>query len=246
MDIPNMWLSILDGILIIFMAVVLLFGPFICTNIFYAQTLDTCRYTVNLKESLHKTLCIIRGSENDAQFKYKHTIDMRNPSTYCEGHKIAARLPENKIIPIKINEFNIDVNYAHLLPENEVHVGLLTCLSKAIFFCKMREVPAIGKCCKANVFGQSNAIFCRKTREVPAIGKCCKTNVFGKVHDRDNDNGDPYHWITPCYFVGRLLLVLCLPLPYYIRLVFYYMFEVGQVVGGATNQSTKANELPFC
>ena len=220
MDIPNMWLSILDGILIIFMAVVLLFGPFICTNIFYAQTLDTCRYTVNLKESLHKMVCITRGSENEVQFKYEHMIDMRTKTTFCEGRKIAAQLPENKIIPIRIDEFNINVNYAHLLTENEVHVGLLACLSKAVFFCKMREVPA--------------------------IGKCCESNVFGMLYDCDNDKDDPFRWITPCYFVGRLLLVLCLPLPYYIRLVLYYIFEVGRVVGRATNQPIKANERPFC
>ena len=219
MDIPNMWLSILDAILIIFMVVVLLFGPLICTNIFYSQTLDTYSYIVNLKEPLYKTACITKGTVNDLTSKYKHTIDMRN-TTYCKGRKIAARLPENKIIPIEINEFNIDVNYAHLLPENEVHVGLLACLSKAIFFCKMREVPA--------------------------IGDCCQSSVFRMLRDKDKEKNDPYHWITPCYIVGRLLLVICLPLPYYIRLMFYYMFEVGQAVGSATNQSIKANELPFC
>ena len=150
MDIPNMWLSILDGILIIFMVAVLLFGPLICTNIFYAQTLDTYHYTVNLKESLHKTVCVTRGPENDVRFEHEHTIDMRTMTTYCKGRAFANELPENKIIPIKIDEFNIDVNYAHLLPENEVHVGLLACLSKAVFFCKMREVPAIGDCCQSS------------------------------------------------------------------------------------------------
>ena len=214
MDIPNMWLSILDGILIIFMVAVLLFGPLICTNIFYAQTLDTYHYTVNLKESLHKTVCVTRGPENDVRFEHEHTIDMRTMTTYCKGRAFANELPENKIIPIKIDEFNIDVNYAHLLPENEVHVGLLACLSKAVFFCKMREVPA--------------------------IGDCCQSSVFRMLCDKDKEKNDPYHWITPCYIVGRLLLVICLPLPYYIRLVFYYMFEVGQAVGSATNQSIKA------
>ena len=207
MDIPNIWLSILDAILIIFMVVVLLFGPFICTNIFYAQTLDTYRYIVNLKEPLHKTVCITKGRVDDVQFMYTHMIDMRTTMTYSKGREIAARLPEDKIIPVKINEFNIDVNYARLLPENEVHVGLFACLSKAIFFCKMREVSVIGKCCRSSVFG-----FC------------------GKNDDKDERS----HWITPCYFVGHLLLVLCLPLPYYIRLVFYYTFEVGDIVGNTT------------
>ena len=178
MDIPNMWLSILDGILIIFMVVVLLFGPFICTNIFYAQTLDTCHYTVNLKESLHKTVYITRGSENEVRFKYEHMINMRTKTTYSKGREIAAQLPEDKIIPIKIDEFNIDVNYAHLLPENEVHVGLLACLSKAIFFCKMRQVPA--------------------------IGDCCESNVFGMLYDGDNDNDDPLPLDHPMLLRGPL------------------------------------------
>ena len=203
MDIPNMWLSILDAILIIFMAVVLLFAPFICTNIFYAQTLDTYRYTVNLKEPLYKTACITKGTVNDVKFKYKHTIDMRTKMTYSKGREIAAQLPEDKIIPIKIDEFNIDVNYAHLLPENEVHVGLLACLSKAVFFCKMREVSVIGKCCRSRAFG---------------------------LHDNNDNKDERYSWTTPCSFVGHLLLVLCLLLPYYIRLVFYYTFEVGDAV----------------
>ena len=197
MDIPNMWLSILDTMLLIFMVAVLLFGPLICIKLFYAQTLDTHHYTVNLKEPLHKTVCITRSPVEDTDFRYDHLIDMRTKKTYCKGRAIAAKLPEDKVIPIKIDEFHIDVNYARLLPENEVHVGVFACLSKAIFFCKMREVQAIGDCCESNVFGMVRY-------------------------------NEPYPWINLCYFVGRLLLVLCLPLPYYIRLVLYYIFEVGQ------------------
>ena len=198
-DFNNRWLNILNTMLAVFSIVVFLFGPMMVTSMLYSITQDTVRYVVKLKEPLYKTISICRGIYND-NVMAQHTIDLRDEkANFYKCKHLVRKLPRDMIIPIKISEFNIVTNYAKLLPENKVPVGVWKCLSRAIFMCQLKETDAFGDCCEANMCG------------------CIREE-------------QPYPWINLCQLVGRIVLVLVAPFPFYIRLILYYMFEHAEVM----------------
>ncbi len=198
-DFPNQWLNILNTLLAVFSVVVFLFGPMMVTSALYAITQDTVRYVVKLKEPLYKTITICRGQYN-VDVMAQHTIDLRDEkANFYKSKHLVRKLPSNMIIPVKISEFNIVTNYAKLLQENKVPVGVWKCLSRAIFMCQLQETEAFGDCCEANMCG------------------CLRQD-------------EPLPWINLCQLVGRIVLVLVAPFPFYIRLIMYYMFEHPEIM----------------
>ena len=143
---------------------------------------------------------------------HANTIDLRQNEYFDRCRTVAEKLPTETIIPIKISEYNIWVSYIKMLPENQVPVGLLTSLQRAIFFCKLNEIQACQGCCEANICGCFN-------------------------------ESNPIPWQGLCNILGRLLLVCCLPMLYYIRLTFYYMFEHPEVL--ARTEAAEVVGLPI-
>ena len=198
-DIPNRWLSILDILLAVLGLCVFVFGPSMIPDWLYSVTLDTEQYYVKLKEPLYKTLAVYKSGtvpDTDAD----HIIDLRQYKDFTECKRIVADLPEEKIIPIKISQFDIKVNYGKLLMENFVPVGVVDSFSRAVFLCKIRELAAFKDCCDANIVG------------------CCEIN------------GREIQWKNICQFVGKFLLVITIPIPFCIRLIVYYVFEHPEIV----------------
>ena len=78
-------------------------------------------------------------------------------------------------------------------------VSLIESISKTMFFCKLREFHAFRDCCEAN-----------------CVDRTCTT-------------GRPRMWIDVCDVVGRALLVVVVAVPFYVRVVIYYIFEYQEV-----------------
>ena len=199
-DLPNKWLSILDILLGTLTICVFIFGPMLMPDWIYTAAMDTMDYYVKLKEPLYKKLAVCRrdiAQDIDAD----HVVDLRNRRDFEKCRRIVAELPGEHVIPIKISQFDIKVNYRKLLVENSVPVGMIDSLSRAIFMCKIRELDAFSDCCDANITG------------------CVKTG-----HTKETQ------WIDICNLFGRILLVLFLPTPFYIRLIVYYIFENPEIM----------------
>ena len=56
-----------------------------------------------------------------------------------------------QVLETEIHRYDIMVRYSRLLPENKVPVGLLQCLCRAIFMCKVERVGPFINCCKLNM-----------------------------------------------------------------------------------------------
>ncbi len=197
-DSLNKWLKILETLIAVFTLVVFLFAPILLTKFFYAQTLNVVRYIVKLKEPMYKTICVCRGTPA-VDVMSTFVLDFRHKKHFYRCKNLTRQLPENTIIPVKIDEYDILVNYAKLLPENNVPVGILSSVSNAIFMCKLNELEAFQDCCEANLFG------------------CFRET-------------DPFPWFNMCTLIGRVFLVLFMPMPFYVRLACYYMFENPEVM----------------
>ena len=198
---PNAWLHMLEILMATITVVVILFGPLASPSFFSGAGLDVIRYVVKLKEPLYKTICILHdGKEDEARVLHEHALDLRTQDKGFNNCKsLAENIPPNRIIPVKISEYNIYVSYEKLLPENKVPVGFWACLIRAIFMCKMQSADAFQGCCDAN--------------------------IYGCIHE-----SRPVSWISICRVLGRVLMVLFLPFPFYIRLVVYFMFEEPEVL----------------
>lgn len=202
-DIPNRWLSVLDILLGILTISVFLFGPMMIPDWFYTAAMDTLEYYVKLKEPLYKKLAVCRR-EIAQDIEADRVIDLRNRRDFQKCRRIIAELPDDMIIPIKISQFDINVNYRKLLVENSVPVGMIDSISRAVFLCKIRELDAFKDCCDAKVTG------------------CLKK--------KDKEPAHNLTWITVCNLFGRFMLVFFVPFPFYIRLVVYYMWENPEIM----------------
>ena len=189
---PNQWLRALDRLLMLLTVGVFMFGPSFVPNWLYSATFEKMQYVVKLKEPLYKTIAICRKDRAD-DVEADNTLDLRDRKDYIMCRRILSELPEDAVIPIKVSQFDINVNYRKLLPENQVPVSMTECISRALFLCKLRDLEPFAECCEANLFGCFPA--------------------------------KPKKWIDVCNLFGRILLVVLLPFPFYIRLAVYFVVE---------------------
>ena len=68
--------------------------------------------------------------------------------------------------------------------------------------------------------GICNAIFRCKIKDMGPFPQCCSANMFKSCRCCP-----PTPWFSFWKRVGRLLMVACIPIPYYIRLLVFYKFE---------------------
>ena len=151
-SLPNYWLQLLDILLSGLMIVVFVFGPCITPNWMYDINLESVEYAVKLKEPLYKKMCIWR-SDSSPNVLYKHHLDLRNVKGFNCSKKLISGLPSGRIIPIKLSQFDIIVNYRKLLSENHVPVSITECISRALILCKIRELEPFEDCCESSMLG---------------------------------------------------------------------------------------------
>ena len=162
----------------------------------YTASVDNHEYEVILKEPLYKSLVVCREEQLPAGVKAEHVLDLRGRTDFVLCRRIVNQLPSDVIIPIKVSRFDIIVNYKKLLEENHIPVSLTESITRALFLCKLRDLDAFKECCDANIF----STWCTKVER-------------------------PRKWIGLCNFVGKALLVFLMPLPFYLRVVAYYLYE---------------------
>ena len=154
-------------------------------------------YVIKLKEPLYKRVYLARPA-TPVNITYRHELDLRWVRKFPKFKAAVSDLPLGEVIPIRISQYDILVDYKKLLTENQVPVGLLTSLGRTFFHCQLRNVGPFADCCQANMFSS-----CPGRRPLP--------------------------WIRFWSNVGRALMILLLPTPFYIRVLVFYMFEVDEV-----------------
>ena len=213
-DRPNKWLKVLDVLLAAIVAIIFVFGPLCVPEWIYAATQDFGEYVVKLKEPLYKNLVVSRNTTSASKIKAKHALDIRSKKDYKLCRRIIADIPSDMIVPIKISQFDVRVAYRKLLTEENVPVGLIECIARALFLCKIRDLDPFKDCCESSYLG-------------------CFQKAIGKQR----------RWIDPCNIIGRLALVLVLPIPFYIRLIMYYYFEHPEITDRTAKAASHGLEL---
>ena len=151
MNIGNIWLKILYTLMVIVKVLVIFFGPSLFIPTAHIIANQTEPYVVKLKEPLKKKMLLLR-KDTPIKATYEHKLDLRNAGALPKLRKSVEKFPIGEVVDAQISQYDILVDYSWLLTENKVPVGLLQCLARAVFFCKLRTVDPFKRCCKANLF----------------------------------------------------------------------------------------------
>ena len=224
-EIGNIYLELLH----VMLAMVRFGLPFFCpaffSGVIIGMSEEEMPYVVKLKESVTKTVWFgeIRPKNDSESFNSKntpdqsHTNDCKIPSgkntldlsnaTAVDFPKLREQLKKTKcngVVKVTFNQCDILVDYKRTLKENTVPVSLLQTLFRTLIKCHIRYIGPFKKCCNQRIFQTS-------------------------LHGGNDKKTTGVTWSTLCRQFPKLLLVLLIPLPFYIRVWVFYGFESVEV-----------------
>lgn len=195
----NMWLEILDILLLAVRVVAMAYIPVSVISIFKGIIKKKIPYTVKLKENtfIRKKIIITDDENIKKEYKKNKNIEVLDlaESTRFPRLKSILRNGEytlNEELKVRFYRYDILVDYHRTQPENNAKVGLVQTLMALIFRCKIKHLGSFVQCCQAEM----NKYLFRDT-----------CTLF---------------WITFFRKAAAAFLIIILPLPYYIRLAIYY------------------------
>jgi len=215
-DTGNAWLNLLYGLLFVVRLALLFFGPILFIGAVESMAVKNVPYVVKLKDPLDMTVmfCSSESKVGD-NVRCRRKLNMRPMKGLPKFRDSIARtgqcsdtefgtttVPINRPVRVRFSQYDINVDYKRTLTENYVDVGVMRSLFRSVFECQIRTVGPFRPCCKADMLCSSA---CRCCRERPT-----RTVI---------------PWIRCWRAFASVLLVVVLPLPYYIRLALFYAYE---------------------
>lgn len=223
-DIGNIWLDLLYAMLAIVRFGLLLFSPVMFIGAVASMSKDNIPYVVRLKDKLIKTVWICRANNAPPSYlRAERTLNLRTATGFPELLKKVKKLANSgslqKKLTVCFDRYDITVDYKRMLKENTVPVGLLQTLFRTLIKCRVRHTGP--------------------------FKECCKTNIFSTPPRRDGGDEENNYtgvtWSSCCRQLSKLLLVLLIPFPFYIRLGLFYVFEEAELL--TRKEATEARGL---
>ena len=128
--------------------------------------------------------------------RYKHRLTMDEISDWRRFRDSINELPMDEVCDVKVPELRIEVKGKRVIPANEPPTGLLRTLYDNLIRCKIRNLDPFKACCDESIYGSLQ----------PIIKHKCK-------------------WEDIVLVLAKILCMLMVPIPFYIRLYIYYRFE---------------------
>jgi hypothetical protein len=208
-EIGNIWLDLLYAMLAIIRFGLLLFSPAIFIGAVESMSKDNIPYVVRLKDKLMKTVWICRANNAPPSWlQAEKTLDLRTATGFPKLKKKAEQLADTgslqKKLTVCFDRYDITVDYKRTLKENTVPVGLFQTLFRTLIKCRVRHTGPFQDCCKMNIF---------------TAGDCS-----------DEKSGGGVTWSMCCRQFSKLIVVLLIPFPFYIRLALFYGFEEAELL----------------
>ena len=198
-DIGNVWLYLLNTMLTIVRISLIFLGPSLFMSPVLSMSKDSVPYIVRLKSKLVKTVCFYRADKTGL------------PPVSAER---VLNLSSEKGFP-KLQK---------CLEESNIQLGQPT----KVRFPQYDITVDYGRMQKENVvrvglfYSLFRAIFICQIRYLGPFTHCCKAKIF---------RADQYAitWGRFCKILAKILLILLLPTPLYLRLIIFYVFEYDEV-----------------
>ena len=128
--------------------------------------------------------------------RYKHRLTMEDIGEWRRFRDSINELPMDRVCNVKVPEVRIKVKGKRIIPANEPPTGLLRTLYDNLIRCKIRSLDPFKACCNDSIYGSLQ----------PLVRHKCT-------------------WEDVILVVVKVLVLLMVPIPYYLRLFIYYRFE---------------------
>jgi len=194
-DIGNVWLKLLYTMLTIIRFGLLCFGPSLFISVVESTSKDNIPYVVRLKAKLEKTVCFCQTDTELAE----HLSCKR-----ILDLRLMKAFPKLRNL-VRSLDLPLGKPVKVRFPQYDICVDYKRML-------KENTVPV------SLFHSLFSSIFKCQIRFVRPFKECCKTNML--YSDKQT-----IPWIKCCRKVAKILLILLVPTPLYIRLCIFYIFE---------------------
>ncbi|XP_014791192.1 uncharacterized protein LOC106884358 isoform X1 [Octopus bimaculoides] len=191
----GIWVSLLFWLLAALRLIILLFSPLLLPQSMYNAAYVMSEYTVKLKSPFLLNLFV--STNEDCIVRYKKRLVKSDIKSWNRFNHLIQYIPQETVVPIQINELNVKVKGKRIVEGNYPPSGLMKSLYDNFIRCKVKNIETFTECCESSIYG-----------------KCVDLFINYNIT-----------WHTCMKTFIKLVMLLLLPLPYYIRVIIYYIFE---------------------
>ncbi|KAK3577266.1 hypothetical protein CHS0354_030551 [Potamilus streckersoni] len=140
------------------------------------------------------------SESTQTSIRCKTRLALEEISDWKQFRECIEKLPKEQIVHVKVPELRIKVKGKRIIPEDDPPTGLIRTLYDNMMRCKMKALDPFSECCDRSIY----ASFAPHFRHKCTWHMCVK-------------------WLI------KVLMLLLIPLPFYIRIVIYYKFEMEEL-----------------
>lgn len=194
-DEAGTWISILYWLLSGLYLVFFLCSPLFLPQSMYNAAYVMSEYMVKLKDPVRLKLYV--SDSLDSVVKHRWRLLASDIKAWKKFVNTLQYIPVNETVPIQVSELQIKVKGKRIFEGNSPPSGLLQSLYDNFIRCKVKNI---------NPFTD-----------------CCESSIYGKCADKFINYNITWHTCMKIFI--KVLLLILLPAPFYIRVFVFYYFE---------------------
>ena len=153
-----------------------------------------------VKLSKELKLKLFVTENTQTSIRYKKRLTLEDIADWRRFREKLEGCPMDEIVPITVPELRITVKGKRIIPDNDPPTGIFRTLYDNLIRCKIKRLDPFTECCDLSVYSSLE----------PMIKNKCT-----------------WHMCVQC--LVKVLLLLLVPLPFYIRVFIFYHFEDDEV-----------------
>lgn len=138
--------------------------------------------------------------QTDANVRFKKRLTLEDISEWWNFRETLETLPFDEIVPIKMTDLRIKVKGKRIIPENDPPTGLIRTIYDNLIRCKVKNLDPFRDCCETSIYSDMEPKFRHKVT-----------------------------WHKFVQVLVKVVLLLLVPIPYYVRLFIYFKFEADEI-----------------
>ncbi|ESO02614.1 hypothetical protein HELRODRAFT_161903 [Helobdella robusta] len=192
--------------------------PLVIQKLFYNKSVGKFSYVVPInRPGLKKTMLIKRvHSDYESVLRpTKYSSSNKPIQQFSNFRRLVKPIPSEEIVAVSFCRLDLTVNHSELISKQESPVQFLQYFYSMFFRCECGKTDPFKTCCGESLVGSwsPNFLWChlqKKCNMNNSCRECC-----------------PWYTIFKCF--TTLLLIALLPLPFYIRVIMFYLFEKSEL-----------------
>ncbi|XP_064611111.1 uncharacterized protein LOC135475228 [Liolophura sinensis] len=217
------WVSVLEGLLTFMKIAIFLFFPLMLPGSFYRPRYVQDRYKLELEKPVYISVYVTDKKIDADAVKCLKKLDAKQLSLWPEfNHVIKSKgtskvpIPRNTRVNLPVQNLHLQVQQKRIISKTYVPVSVLTYLYNNFVRCKVKQVVPFNTCCKASICGTF------KPKRFPDVS-----------------------WLKFSQSLVRFIILMLLPLPFYIRLAMYSLHEHEEMVARKEALEIRGLNEPF-